>query len=1260
MNIVYFSVTSNEIPNLSEAVRQFTESIGPLEIYARTRTQLEDAPESQAAFVDRAIAADVLMITLMAGSQSCPAWDALVDALEEKQRRGESIPYFHIQPTGSNPESMRFVEEYSDGLAGGDWQTLSRYYRYGGAENLKNLLVFFHHHACGGRIPPDPPARPPYEGLYHPDRGFIEDPDAYRNSLPPDRPTVGIWFYQNFWTTGNKAHIDAMVREVERQGANVLCVFHMRFKDTILGNRGADYVVDRFFMADGKPAIDVLLNPVMFSLAAAAEEYKGLLEKMDVPVIQAISTSRSIEEWRESDQGLSNVDITISVAQPEMDGVVISVPVASKQCVDMDPITGAAVNKYVPIPERMEKMVRLALNWAALRHKKNAEKKVAIVFHHYPPRNDRIGCASGLDSFASVADLLHAMAEQGYGVDNFYENGDALAHALLSCMTTDRRWMLPEQMAARATATAGPEEYEPWGEEIPEQVRKKMADDWGPMPGDLFVHEGRLLFPGFINGNVFITIQPPRGYFEQLDKLYHDQHLSPPHHYLAHYRWMRDVFGADAVIHVGKHGSLEWLPGKAVGLGPECYPDLSIMEIPNIYPYIINDPGEGTQAKRRSYACIIDHMPPALTNAGLYEDLAEVENLLHEYQEARTQDQAKLDLLAGMIWEAAEKAEVTQDLGLEKETALACVDDFIEALHAYLGDIGDTMIADGLHILGRAPAGESMARTVVQMTRLANGETPSLRGAVAESMGYDVHDLSENRGRIVEPSSDTTAGQILQKAHTLCEAMVSELLLAPPAEDPVAAVQEHHLGKAHPKITETLGFIQGDLVHRLQQTIEEQEACLAALDGRFVRPGPSGAPSRGQAHILPTGRNFYSVDPQKIPTPAAWEVGKKLGDALIERYLAEHGTYPDNVGLILWASPTMRSKGDDVAEILYLLGVKPIWQKGSGNVRGVKIIPAAELGRPRIDVTPRISGIFRDAFPLLVDLIDKAVQMVAVLEETPESNFIRRHVLRDLQDLKKEGLDGENAFRQATFRIFGSPPGSYGAGVAQLVEAKAWETTDDLVNMYINWSSYAYGRDTFGQAAEKNFRRTLSRMSVTVKNEDTREKDMMTCTDFYNYHGGLITAVHAVRGKRPFSLSGDSADPDQVKVRTTTEEARHVFRSRLLNPIWLEGLKRHGYKGAGDISKAMDVILGWDATADVVDDWMYRRFAEKVPLDPEMRDWMKSVNPYALHNILDKLLEAIGRGMWQAAPEMEDKLRNAYLEVEGDIEEATDDGQGQS
>lgn len=1255
MKIVYFSVTSNEIPNLSEATRVFRDTVAPLEIFARTRTQLDGRPDHQADFVRRALTSDAVIVTLMAGSQSCPAWEALSEAISAQHNQGMKTPYFHVQPTGSNPDSLKLVQMHSDGLEDDGWKTLSRYYRYGGVENLTNLLMFLYNRVCNSGQAVQQPAVQPFEGLYHPDRGHIENPDLYRRSLDPRKPTVGIWFYQNFWTSNNKAHIDAMVREVEGQGANVICVFHMRFKDKMLGNRGADFVVERFFMDDGKSLIDVLISPVMFSLKAAAPEYKGLLKRLGVPVIQAISTGRSIAEWQASDQGLNNVDITISVAQPELDGVIIGALVASKQSVATDPLTGAAVNKYVPIPERISKLVRLAINWAALRRKPNTEKKVAIVFHHYPPRNDRIGCAAGLDSFASVVDLMRAMAAQGFTIDNHYSDGDALAQTLVGGMTTDRRWLLPEQMAAKAQASAGVEDYSHWHQQLPAQVREKMVQDWKQMPGDLFVHDGRLFFPGLINGNLFLTIQPPRGYFEHLDKLYHDQHLSPPHHYLAHYQWIKSIFRADAVIHVGKHGSLEWLPGKAIGLDHTCYPDLAIGDLPNIYPYIINDPGEGTQAKRRSYATIIDHLPPALTNAGLYEALADVENLLHEYQDAKIQDQGKLDLLLGLIWEAAEKADLTRDLNLEKEASLGDAAGFIEVLHDYLSEIADTAIADGLHILGRAPEGDGMVRTVVQLTRLANGPIPSLRRAVAGAMGYDADLLSRNRGKVMDRANAATGGQLLQQVHCLCEKMAADLIQSPSEDISIDGIQKKHLGQPHREVTAALAYIRDDLHPRLIETRNELTACLQALDGRFVPPGPSGAPSRGQAHILPSGRNFYSVDPQKIPTKASWAVGKKLADALIEKYRKENDHYPDNVGLILWASPTMRSKGDDVSEILYLLGVKPVWQAGSGNVRGVEIIPAAELGRPRIDVTPRISGIFRDAFPLLVDLIDKAVQMVAALEEKPEHNFIRRHVIRDMADFSAEGLDEKSAFRQATFRIFGSPPGSYGAGVAQLVESKAWESTDDLGRMYIQWSSYAYGQNTFGEPAQNLFHRHLGRMSVTVKNEDTREKDMMACTDFYNYHGGLITAVHAIQGKRPVSLAGDAADPDHVKVRTTAEEARHIFRSRLLNPTWLEGLKRHGYKGAGDISKAMDIILGWDATADVVDDFMYQRFARKTALDPKMQEWMKSVNPYALHNILDKLLEAAQRGLWKTDEDTLSALRDAYLDVEGEIEAVTDD-----
>lgn len=1302
LKLVYFSVTTNEIPNLSAAIHRFQQEVGPVSVFARSRTQLEDNEPMQAKFVEKALDADVVVITLMSGRRSFPTWDALIEQLRLKRKTHGLTPWFHVQPTGSNAQSMEMVKEYSNGVDTDQWELLNRYFRYGGVDNLVQMLTLFYnlHGRSKGLLlatpsskanpetsmpvtPTEfglkPPVRPPLEGIYHPDLDHIPDPLFYRKGLDPRKPTIGIWFYQNFWVTDNKAHIDALVREVEKQGANVLCLFHTRFRDQHIKSNGVDYVVNHYFMDKGKPVIDALINPVMFSLGMVAPEYKHLLEHLNVPVIQALSTNRTIADWEQSDQGLSNVDITISVAQPELDGVIIGVPVASKQFSGVDPITGSAINRYAPIPERVEKLVSLTLNWARLGRKSNSEKKIAIVFHHHPPRNDRIGCASGLDSFESVRRLLIEMEKQGYGVEKSYTTGDELARELISGMTCDQRWLLPEQMAERAAARALPDQYTPWHEALPPKIKEKMVQDWGAMPGKLFVHKDKLLFPGSINGNLFITIQPPRGYFEDIDKLYHDQHLSCPHHYLAQYRWIKHQFKADAVIHVGKHGSLEWLPGKAVGLSANCYPDQAIMDLPNTYFYIINDPGEGTQAKRRSSACIVDHLPPTLTRADMYDDLVEVDSLVKEYQEAQVQDQGKLELLRSMIIKAAQAADLDKDLGISQARAMEDFPGFMEKLHEYLSEISDTAITRGLHILGQPPLGADLVETVVQMTRLENGGIPSLRSAVVSLLGYDLDAVIACQGRVVDAGLHLTGAHILDLSHHLCVALVSDIVAfsenftdtmganADEKGDAVSQIKKiilrhfDHTG-GDIKISDLLTseiemvllYIHTTLLPRLMATRQEITNCLASLDGKFVPPGPSGAPSRGQADILPTGRNFFSVDPQKIPTPAAWEVGKRLGDALIEKYMDEHNAYPDNVGVILWASPTMRSKGDDVAEILYLMGVKPVWQKGSGNVRGVEVIPLSQLGRPRIDVTPRISGIFRDAFPLLIDLIDKGIQMTAQLKEPHESNFIRRHVAMDVQTLVEQGVDGDTAFRNATFRIFGSPPGSYGSGVATLVESKNWESREDLGKMFIQWSSYAYGQNTFGHPHEEGFRRTLGRMSATVKNEDTREKDMMYCTDYYSYHGGLISAVESVKKELPFSMAGDSADPNRVKVRTTAEEARHIFRSRLLNPKWIEGLKEHGYKGAGDLSKAMDIIFGWDATASVIDDYMYRRFAEKVPLNKDIQDWMKEVNPYALQNILDKLLEAAKRQMWQPDEALLQKMQEAFLDAEGEIEEFND------
>lgn len=1252
-SLSYFSVNPSEVATLSGGVRLYNGEGGKAKVTARIAAQLS-SPQQIASFALIAAASHVVIIRLMGGKASFPAFDAFLDACSQRREKGDSVPLVVIHAGGGDDEALDLAREHSILYGTEAGERIRRYLQNGGALNFANLLRYLHKLLHAEETEVAEPVEMPHEGVYHPDWPAFDDFEGYlAKHVDPSKPVVGIWFYQNYFVDADLAAYDGLIREIGKRGVGVIAVFHHRYRDVMRGNRGADYVADRYFRRpDGTSRIDVLINPMLFSLTLASPDYTGILPGLDVPFLQAFNTFQSREQWQQSVQGLGTMEVSYNAAQPEFDGALMTVPFSTREHRGIDPVTGGEVLKIMPIEERTAKLADMALRWAELRRKPNADKRIAIIFHHYPPRNDRIGCASGLDSFASVRLLLERMAEEGYAVGRQYETGDDLARELVSGMTCDRRWLTPEQMAAKAEATAKRERYQPWHEALPTGVKQKMVKEWGRMPGELFVHDEELLFPGTINGNVFITIQPSRGSIERQDQMLHDPDIPPPHHYLAHYRWIRDVFRADAVMHVGTHGSLEWLPGKALGLSEECYPDLAIMDLPNIYPYIINNPSEGTQAKRRSNCCIIDHMTPVFTNADLYEEMAVLDGHLRSYAEARNSDPAKLDVLRPMIWDALVAADLDKDTGYGREDAMADFEKFLEVLHARLDEIADTMVSDGLHTMGVAPEDDRLAELLVQLTRLDQGGVPSLRESIVRAMGFDYDDLLRRKGSPVFGPTCDTGGEKIRLAHEHALAMVKRLSSEGYRAVAPDAVQAAMPELATPDVMAGLQYICTDLVPRLLRVTDEIDASLKGFSGRFVEPGPSGAPTRGQADILPTGRNFFSIDPQRIPTPAAWKVGCSLGDALVGRYLAEKGEYPRSIGIILFGGATMRSGGDDLAEIFYLMGVRPVWQQGSGYVKGVEVIPLAELGRPRLDIVPRISGFFRDAFPLLVERIDDAVRMVAALDEPPESNLLRRNVLADVEEYRRDGMNDEEALREASFRVFGCPPGTYGAGVSELIESKNWQTQEDLAANYIRYSSHAYGRGSCGRQKPDTFRRVLSRMDATVKNEDTREYDMFSCTDYYNYYGGLITAAKSQRGGvLPEAYMGDSSDPNRVQVRTTFEEAKHVFRSRLLNPKWLEGLKRHGYKGAGDISKVLDIILGWDATAEVVDDWMYERVAGKYVFDEAMKKWMDEVNPYARQNILDKLLEAISRGMWNAGDDMKLRLQEEYLETEGQLEE---------
>nr|MDP9496926.1 cobaltochelatase subunit CobN [Actinomycetota bacterium] len=709
----------------------------------------------------------------------------------------------------------------------------------------------------------------------------------------------------------------------------------------------------------------------------------------------------------------------------------------------------------------------------------------------------------------------------------------------------------------------------------------------------------------------------------------------PSHHYLAAYRWLQRSeaeggFGAHAVVHLGKHGTLEWLPGKGLGLSGGCAPDAVLGDLPLFYPFIVNDPGEGTQAKRRAHATVVDHLVPPMARADTYDEMARLEQLLDEHAQVQALDPAKLPGVRAQIWELVETAQLHRDLAVEQTPAEEEFDDFLLHLDGYLCEVKDVLIRDGLHVLGQPPTGPALVDLVLGVLRAqqtwggTTGALPGLRRVLGAAYGLVEDDRRQ-------------ADELERLARALVQGVADRGWDAAA----VPAVVAEALDREAPGVVEVLRFACDEVVPRLARTTDEIDALLGGLTGRHVPAGPSGSPTRGLVGVLPTGRNFYSVDPKAIPSRSAWEVGRALGDSLVARYLADHGEHPASVGLVVWGTSAMRTSGDDVAEALWLLGVRPVWDDASRRVTGLGLIPREELGRPRVDVTLRISGFFRDAFPHVVALLDDAVQLAAAAAEA--DNPIAAHVAADLA----EGADP----RRATARIFGSKPGAYGAGLLPLIDSRDWKTDADLAEVYAVWGGYAYGRGLDGVPARRDLERVYSRVRVAAKNQDTREHDLVDSDDYFQYHGGMVAAVRALTGVSPDAYVGDSAVPDTVRTRTLQEETHRVFRARVVNPRWIAAMQRHGYKGAFEMAATVDYLFGYDATAGVVDDWMYERLAQSYVFDEVNREFLQRSNPWALRGMSERLLEAADRGLWvEPSPETLDGLRRTYLEMEGDLE----------
>ncbi|QEY31727.1 cobaltochelatase subunit CobN [Synechococcus sp. RSCCF101] len=1007
----------------------------------------------------------------------------------------------------------------------------------------------------------------------------------------------------------------------------------------------------------GRERVDLVLCGTSFASVRFEEAGLGapLWEALDVPVLQVLTSTQPRSAWQGRSTGLAPLDLTMQVALPELDGRITTRVAAFKEPIGVDAHLATALQGLVPDPERLDFIVRLALAWVRLRRCSPAERRIALVLANYPSRDGRLANGVGLDTPDSAAAILHWLVEAGYRLDDgdssapLPRDGRELMARVLACRTHD-----PEAGSRSAGDCLPLELYRRWWDRLPEALRSDVERRWGPPDADPSLVEGGFPIAMVRFGHVVLLVQPPRGYDRDPALSYHAPDLPPTHAYLAHYLWLRERHRAHAVVHVGKHGNLEWLPGKGLGLSPACHPELALGPMPHLYPFIVNDPGEGTQAKRRAQAVIIDHLTPPLDRAGLHGPLQQLEALMDEYWDCVQLGGERAGLLAGRI-ETSLEALALPELSGEEER-----EERFAAADGYLCELKEAQIRVGLHRFGVLPERERLLGLLACLCRPPLAGEPGLPQALALDLGLELDPWSapeeaplaagdrerlEPIRRCLMQGPAAISGlpplRLTGDAVTLLEALARPLLEALLDR----ARLEHAPAVLSAPVPEAAaGATTAACLERLAATVlppllispeRERQGLLRGLAGRRVAAGPSGAPTRGRPDVLPTGRNFYSVDLRGLPTEAAWSLGERSAAQLLDLYLLEEGEPLRSLALSVWGTATMRNGGEDIAQMLALMGVRPVWDGPTRRLVGLEVIPLSLLGRPRVDVTLRISGLFRDAFPQLVGWVNRATAMVAALEESESDNPLAAA-------LRNEG--------QAA-RVYGSAPGAYGAGLQGLIESGEWEDRTDLGQAYLNWSGWRYEGDGEPVADRAGLERRLAGLQVVIHNQDNREHDLLDSDDYYQFHGGLAAAIAAVGGRRAQLWFGDHSRSERPRLHRVSRELDKVIRSRLLNPRWLEAMRGHGYRGGFEMAASIDYLFAYDASSGEVPAWSYGALCESWFTDPEILAFLQRDNPWALRDMAERLLEAHHRGLWtQAGDAQLALLRQLVLESEATIE----------
>ncbi len=1040
--------------------------------------------------------------------------------------------------------------------------------------------------------------------------------DDIRADWIPDRPTAALVFYRALVQGGNLKVVDAMIAGLKKAGLNPLPVFVASLKDPVAAATLGQVL--------GEAPPDVILNATGFAVSTpGAVRTPTPFNASGATVLQVVFSSSNIESWRDGLHGLSTRDIAMNVALPEVDGHVLSRAVSFKGLSRRDESTQSDIVTYEPVSDRIDFVSSLAANWARLKKTAAKDRRIAIVLANYPNRDGRIGNGVGLDTPQGTVTALGALKAAGYDLDDIPTGGDQLIARLVAGPTN-------QASTGEISETLSMADYQMFFAGLPDTVQQAITERWGaPERDPMFlagdVDCGRFAVSAYRLGKIAICLQPARGYNIDPQSSYHDPDLVPPHGYLAFYAWVRNEFKADAVIHFGKHGNLEWLPGKSLALSESCFPEAALGSLPHLYPFIVNDPGEGTQAKRRAAAVIIDHLTPPLTRAESYGPLADLEQLVDEFYEASGVDPRRLKVLRHEILTLCAATGLDADCGMDKA---ADEDEALGQLDNYLCELKEMQIRDGLHIFGCTPKGRLLTDLLVALVRVPRGAgeggDASLLRSLADDLGLNFDPLDCDMASpwdgvkpdvLTGEDSWRTCGDTVERLEELAARLVS-------GEDKTDA--------SWIRTSDVLTNLDDKIKPAVEISGEAELAgLLTGLDGRFVEPGSSGAPTRGRPDVLPTGRNFYSVDTRTVPTPAAWTLGWKSASLLIEHHMQEQGSWPKTMALSAWGTSNMRTGGDDIAQGLALMGVKPTWDAASRRVTGFEVLPLSILDRPRVDVTLRVSGFFRDAFPGLIDLFSSAARAVAALDEADADNPMAARARQEVAGFVGDGMDEDQARARAGYRVFGSMPGAYGAGLQALIDEKGWQTEADLARAYVAWGGYAYGEGAGGEAAHGLFETRLKNVEAVVHNQDNREHDLLDSDDYYQFEGGITAAVRELSGSQPSVYHNDHSRPENPRIRTLEDEIARVVRARVVNPKWIEGVMRHGYKGAFEMAATVDYLFAFAATTRCVRDHHFDAVFEAYLGDDDVRDFIQAHNPDALREMAERLLEAQQRELWR-------------------------------